>query len=476
MAAIPAAAPERASETLALATFASQGGGAVTARHRAAVADLLTDTVGVAVAGMETAPVRAVRGWLAEEHGEQIRGEAAVWGREALVSPSDAALINGTAAHALDWDEAAPAMPMHPAVVLLPALLAVASREPVGGEDLVRAFCVGASVIRAVTAALPSDHHYSHGWHTTATVGRIAAVAAVGNLLRRDPAEMAAGLGLATSLMAGSRANFGTGVKPLHAGLAARDAVMAVGLVRRGLTANEAILEARHGLFDLYGADPDDRPADGLGAVLADWWDGWLDDYAIKLYPSCYATHRPIDAALGIRETLASSGTVERVEVVVNRGALRPLLPGPPGSGQAAKFSLAYTVAVALTTGAVTLTDFTDEALQRADVRALMSRVTAREDDAIPGGHPPDGQAFAAVRAVTASGAGAWSTVRHTTGDSRRPLTPAQLGDKFTGCVRTDPQAGRGWAARLAGLVEQPTLAGAQTVLAGPVTPPAPHE
>ena len=112
---------------------------------------------------------------------------------------------------------------------------------------------VGNAVDRALGEALPMDVHYGRGWHSTATVGRLAAVAALARLHGLDVAQTRQALGLVASMAGGSIANFGTGTKPLHAGLAARDAVSAVRAGARGLDANPAQLEHRLGFLAAFG-------------------------------------------------------------------------------------------------------------------------------------------------------------------------------------------------------------------------------
>ena len=418
-----------------------------------AVATALVDTVGVTVAGTRTDAMTRLLGWLRADG--PAPGRAPVWGTGLRLSPSQAALLNGTAAHALDWDDASPSMPMHPAAVLLPALLAQAAATPIDGPTLVRAFDIGSAVFRAVSQALPVGPHYDRGWHNTSTSGRLAATAALAHAagLGEDQARHA--LGIAASTASGSLANFGTMTKPLHAGLAARDAVTAVGLAAAGFTANPAQLEAARGFFAMYGTPAPDYAAE-LPHLLAGWETAWVDDWTVKPYASCYATHRPIDAALALRPEAA--GRIAAVEVVVRRGGLRPLIDHPPRTGLEAKFSLPFTVALALARGAVRLADFTDEALTWPDVRELMAKVSAREDD------DANARPYALVRIRLHDGTLLERRVEASRGSPGDPLTPAEIDAKFTEAVAvagwTEPAA-RTAAARLRALTTSPDVAAA---------------
>ncbi|MFM6848195.1 MAG: MmgE/PrpD family protein [Terrabacter sp.] len=456
--------------TYAVASFAAQAAArrAGSARNDAVLTSLV-DTVAVAVAGGGT-PVGGALLSLLES--EPAPGECSIWGSDRRVGPSAAALVNGTAAHALDWDDASPTMPMHPGAVLFPALLARAGVTPVTTDRFVSAYAVGSAVFRAVSEVLPLDVHYGRGWHNTSTTGRLAATAAVASLAGLDVETTRHAIGLAASTASGSLANFGTMTKPLHAGLAARDAVTAVALAERGLTSRTTQLEAPGGFFALFG-ETDATTLAQLPERLRRWEDRWSDDWAIKRYPSCYATHRAIDAVLDLRPGLDLTA-ISSVEVIVHRGGLKPLLTHLPGSGLEGKFSLPYTVARALRTGLVRLADFSDEAVLDPGVRSLMDAVLVRE------GADPDDPAstepFTVLTVRTKDGGTHTRRIDVSRGDSRNPLSPAELEDKAV-----DAFASVGWTpGRTRALLSDVTarwregdLADIQDVLAGrPVTTP----
>lgn len=452
--------------TEALARFVTLGGTDLGPAHARAVASLVVDTVGVAVAGSTTSPVTGLTEWLESEGrlAEQSGGSV-LWGTNRVVATSAAALVNGTAGHALDWDDASPSIPSHPATVILPAILAVAPHAGADGERLVRAYSIGSAVLRAVVEAMPDTEHYGRGFHTTSTVGRIAATAAVAVMHGLDLRETRTALGVATSLVAGSRANFGTDIKSIHAGLAARDGVTAVGLVRAGVSAHPDIVEHPSGLFALYGSNVPDALA--LVDRLEHWQDAWLEDYAIKVYPSCYGTHRPLDALLELRSQGLRPEDVADVRITVETGWTRALRPEPPTSGLEAKFSLPYTGAVALQEGAVTLEDFTDAGLARPEVQDMMARITYTEADVPPMGGPTDGS-WAVARVETTTGEVHQTRIDATHGDARNPLTMDELQAKFASAVPHDADTARTWATRLAGVVDLPDLRDLNTLLAGP--------
>lgn len=452
----------------------------VTDTDRAAATRSLIDTIGVALAARADAAVWAVRHWTDIE---PASGLAAVWGEPTRRAPSQVALLNGTAAHALDFDDACPSMPLHPSTVLWPALLAAVAewdgRDEPGGDRLVEAICVGNAVMRALGEALPMDVHYGRGWHSTATVGRLAAVAALARLHSLDVDETRHALGLVASMAGGSIANFGTGTKPLHAGLAARDAVTAVGLVLCGLDANPEQLEHRLGFLASFG-DPAADVAATLGERLDHWRTAWVDDWSLKRYPSCYGTHRAVDAALTVRAQLGEL-TVDdlcEIEVHVHPGSLRPLIDRLPTIGTEGKFSLPYTVVTALLDGSLDLAAFTDDRVGDPALTDLLGRVVVHGEPTPPGHDELTGTPYARLRVTLADGRTATELVLITRGDARNPLTDDEVDAKFLAALihggYQQPQAESVLAALKSAL--EPDLPGALgTALNALAASPVPH-
>lgn len=431
----PAVAPRGGSDpapgvTEIVARFACPVDGArdvVTDVDLAAATRSLVDTVGVALAARDDDAVRALARWVARE---PAGGGAVVWGESVRRAPSQAALLNGTAGHALDFDDACPSMPLHPSTVLWPALLAEV--DALGGDRLVEAVAVGNAVMRALGEALPMDEHYGRGWHSTATLGRLAAVAALARLHGLDVEATRHALGLVASMAGGSIANFGTGTKPLHAGLAARDAVTAVGLVRCGLDANPSQLEHRLGFLAGFGSPADDV-ALTLGARLDHWRTAWVDDWSLKRYPSCYGTHRAVDAALVLRDELGAPPLAEisAIEVFAHPGSLRPLLDHLPTTGTQGKFSLPYTVVRALADGELPLGAFTDEAVADPALADLVASVKVHGAATPPGHDDLAGTPYALLRVTLSDGCVAEHLVLVTRGDARNPLSDDEVDAKF---------------------------------------------
>ena len=273
------------------------------------------------------------------------RRHSTVWTTGERRSPAQAALLNGTAAHALDWDDVSPGRLAACEHRAAPALLAEAEESNAGGPALVRAHDVGSAAFRAVAQALPRAAHYRRGWHTTSTVGRIAAVAALANLRGLDEQATRQRPGHRRLARRRQPGNFGTMTKPLHAGVAARDAVMAVGLAAEGFTANPPAGVRRRLLRALRR--PRGRASRGLADDLEHWRGAWPEDWAVKRYPACYCTHRAIDA------TLSLQGGARRASARSHRGRRRAGRAAAaderaPATPTEAKFNMAYGVASAL--------------------------------------------------------------------------------------------------------------------------------
>ena len=394
------------------------------------------DTVAVLFAGRDEPAVTALADTvLAEECGGPARSVAV--GRAVPVGA--AALLDATAAHALDYDDVDDALLGHPSTVLVPAVLAVAGAAGASGREMLAAYRRGLEVARALAAALGIEGHYEAGWHSTSTIGTLAAAASAARLLHLTRFATRHCLGMAASMAGGSRQNFGTMTKPLHAGLAAERGILAARLAARGFTADPDQLDGPMGFLALYGRDGIATAA-GAGATRVAPDAGEPGGLNIKLHPCCYATHAAIDAALELRAALGGAdlagAAIAGIDVVARPGGLAPLIHHRPVDGMQAKFSLEYVVAGALLDGHVTLASFTDDRARRDDVQQLLRRVEVTAADSAPTGPSAWGSAFPAIVTVRLA-AGPTATVRvdHPAGHATRPVTEEQLRAKFGDCL-----------------------------------------
>jgi len=338
---------------------------------RRAAIEAISDVVVCMVAGGRDEGPRRVRSAL----GVWGSGQASVVGSTVTAAPAAAALVNGMAAHALDFDDAFQQGVNHPSAVFVPALLALGEELNAAGNDLIDAYIVGLEVCSGLARGVMRSH-YDIGWHTTSTIGCIAAAAACGRLLGLDAQRMAHSLSLAVSMAGGCKVQFGTMGKPLHAGLAAQHGLAAARLAAAGVEARLSAIEGPMGFFDLCGGP---SPVgwrdnlDSLGAPLAIESRGLL----LKRFPCCSSTHRTLDSLLELRKEAGfTADDVVSIDTWVGFGNARNLMYSAPVTEFEARFSMQYCVAVALLFGIVKLADFTPEAVWRQEVRTLFDLTT----------------------------------------------------------------------------------------------------
>ncbi len=339
------------------------------ATERAAHAVL--DTIGCVFAGTGDEATVAAAAFLDERWAGP---STAVGGKRA--TPGHAALVNGTAAHCLDFDDTFRPLMGHASAVLVPALLAVAEARVATGAQLIEAYLVGLE-IQAVIGAAMNPRHYALGWHATSTVGAVGAAAGVARLLGLDTAGTARALSLAVSMAAGVKGQFGTPAKPLHAGLSARNAVEAGLLAAAGLSGRLDILEARFGFQDLYGGEGEswDAVLGRIGTPHSIETIGLTP----KRHPCCASTHNTLDMVLDLKARHGfTAAAVESVETLVGSINKNNLSYDDPADAMQARFSMHYCVAVALERGRLSIADFTPAAVARPEIRRLLSLTTMR--------------------------------------------------------------------------------------------------
>ena len=329
----------------------------------------LIDVLGVTIAG-SVEPVSKI---IAQQVAATSRGSAPVITGGAQVSAADAALANATAGHALDFDDSNFVLGGHPTVTLMPALLAVAEERGGSGREILQAYVIGFEVATRLAHAVHFEH-YEKGWHPTATLGVFGAAAAVARLMRLSEDEVLHALALAASMAAGIKANFGSMAKPLQVGRASQSGVLCAQLAAAGLTANPIALEGKQGFFEVFN---------GSGHYRADAASSFGDELEImrsgikfKKYPSCGSTHAPIDAALDlIRGEPLRASDVETITIAMNQRHITHVDRPKVSNGLEAKFSIQYTLAAALSDGAISLRHFNAENVARSELQQLVARV-----------------------------------------------------------------------------------------------------
>jgi 2-methylcitrate dehydratase PrpD len=424
---------DRPSLASRLAAFAVGGAPPPDARARATSA--FVDTIGVALAGAAEPSARIVQELARADGG----AACVVLGTAERASAGNAALANGTAAHALDFDDMCFVSLAHPSAPLVPAALAAAELAGASGRAVLDAYVVGFEIEARLGRAM-NPRHYRRGWHCTATLGTIGTAAAASRLLRLPPDETAHALAIAASSASGLKENFGTMAKPLHAGLAARAGVVAGLLAKAGLSAATRAFEGAQGF--LFAMDAERTDMDELVADLGTRWEILDTGITVKLYPSCAGTHPTIDALLDLRREAAfGPEDIEEVDIRVDTVTPSVLIYEQPGTGLEAKFSLQFCAAAALVDGRVSIDSFEPERLHAPAIRALMPRVIMRADASLDREGRQLTQARLDVRlrdgrSFTLSADGA-------RGYPERPASDAELDQKFLACAERTLPASR---------------------------------
>ena len=308
-------------------------------------------------------------------------GPALLFGRTRRVAALDAALINGTASHALDFDDCSDTMGGHPTAPILPALFALADelreqKTPVSGRDFLNAYVAGFEVETRLGRAV-NFHHYEKGWHPTATLGVFGSASACARLLGLDAAQTCVAIAIAASFASGLKANFGTMTKPLHVGQSARNGLFAARLAQEGFTAADNVFEHKQGFFAVFNG------AGNFAAerVLQDWaapLDILKPGIAIKQYPCCASTHPAIDIAIDLATTHdLGADMIDHVDCWTHPRRLNHTNRPDPRSALDAKFSVQYCVARGLQRRRVVFSDFDGGAYDEPEIRALMQRIQA---------------------------------------------------------------------------------------------------
>ena len=382
----------------------------------------ILDCLGVALVGCDDPGSKIVTEYVKEEGS---KSEAGVIAGGFKTVTSQAAWVNGTLAHALDYDDYCVSFVGHPSVAILPAVVALGEKHHLSGKDCLLAYILGFEV--GAKLGPQCMQHYFSGWHTTSTIGTIGAAAASARLLKLNAEQTTMALGIAASLASGLKHNFGTNTKPLHAGNAARNGVIAAELALRGFTAAFDAIEGAQGYIKVLGATPDpDRVGDGLG----ERYDLIAPGLSIKPYPSCAGTHSSIGSALALK---AEHGIKpeEVVEIECRTSTIIPTaaIHNEPKTGVEGKFSTQYCVARALMNADVGLGHFTDEQVMQPVAQELIRKIRYA--------HPPEMQAGLGSEIWIKLSDGREVTHRTDSpkGESQNPMTLEDVSTKYKDCA-----------------------------------------
>lgn len=390
------------------------------------------DTIGVTLLGTTSDAFDIA--WKSFDEGHAADDGVTVFGTGTLSSVTDAAFLNGIAAHAFDYDDVSDAITGHPSATLVPTILAVADREGAPGRDLITAYVIGFETAATIGAPI-SPHHYERGWHSTATLGTFGAAAATTSLLDGGPSEFTDALNIAASLPSGLKRNFGSLVKPMHVGQAARSGVTAGILAGNGFEGDSDAISTPGGFLDLYGGEAEVGEL-GMPQAGETIRQQGID---VKKYPCCYFTHAGIEATRSlVREHAIAPADVRRVKATISGGAADALVHPDPTTESEAKFSMEHAIAVAIE-GPVEQASFETPTITDAVTADRRTRIDVVADSTLP---YPSYKTTIELSLAEGSDVSAVQTVPP--GKAGNPLTEREQQEKFRRCataVLTDEAA-----------------------------------
>jgi 2-methylcitrate dehydratase PrpD len=403
----------------------------------------VTDIIGISLAASGMEPARIVeavtRGWGG-------RGQSGIIGSADRYPAASAALMNGTLAHSLDYDDTHLPSVLHPSAAVVPAALAAAEASGTTGRDLLSAVAAGNELVVRIGMAgydpdLGNSVFFEKGMHATSIAGTLGAALAAAMVYGLGEEEIGHAVAISASMGAGIIEANRTGgtVKRIHCGWAAHAGVTAAELASGGLTGPPTVFEGRFGFLQAYLDDK--ANADALTRGLGESWE--LSRVFFKPYPANHFTHAGIDAAIRLRAEGLEPGEIESIELGVASPVLRTIAQpeaekARPETGYAAQFSGPFTVATALVGGGglgVSLDDFTDEVVGDRTKLDLASRVRCSADEECDCIFP--NQFPAVLRVHLENGESREARVSHNRGGPENPLSDEELETKFhTNAVR----------------------------------------
>jgi len=396
--------------------------------------EMMLNAAGIGLAGVREPEGPAIVDFIRERGGNP---SCSVIGSDVRTTPEYAALANGTLVHVLDFDENIERRSNHPSNVMFPTVMAIGEFMGSSGRDVVAAFAIGCEVSTKLGAAGDLDEQFprlpTYGFTAQAVTGTFGATAAAGRLLGLTRDELENAFGLACSQAAGLLVNHGTSSKPVQAGTTAMKGILCATLAQRGMTGARDGIEAERGFLEAFRRDRE-VDEDEFVQRLGNPYDVIDPGVRLKVYPCGSYTHVSLEAMLHlIREYDIQATEVRAIEVAVPpRWGMTGAAIQHPETGIAAKFSMAYVMAVALVYGSPQIGHFTDEAVKDPALISLLDLVTVVTTER------PTERATRPSRVTVTLGDG--RVVSHRAefakGHRNNPVTAADMDAKFKACVR----------------------------------------
>ncbi|MDL2280921.1 MmgE/PrpD family protein [Selenomonadales bacterium OttesenSCG-928-I06] len=389
----------------------------------------ILDTIGVLIAATDDNLMNILAGFL-DDLGSGSN-DATILGNGRKTEVSTAALINGTLSHGLDYDDSSWKLIGHPSAAVLPAVLALAEKLNSSGKDILTAYVVGVEVLCKL-GAKAEPNLYQAGWHATGVAGVLGATVASTYLLKLTEAQTSTALGIAASMAAGLRQNFGTLTKPFHAGAAARNGITAALLAKNGFTSNLSSLEGAAGFFHNFATGTETSSSDlNFGAPYD------VDDpgFFVKPFPCCAATHTGIEATLNLvnKYDLKPENVAK---VSIGSGPVGPimLVYHQPNAGFEGKFSMPFTAAMAIKYREVGLNCFTDANVNDPVVKNIIANTEFGPDPKFADRSIDEAPAIVTI--TTTDGKEYTECVEEPLGSPKNPMSTEDLCNKFKDCAK----------------------------------------
>jgi 2-methylcitrate dehydratase PrpD len=400
----------------------------------------ILDGLGVALSGSRAASAALIEKYISSQ-GNSLQ-EASIFGSKTKTSPRFAALANGVAMHADDFDDTYVAssngIGVHPTVTVLPAVFALAEAGRHSGRDVLLAYHIGTEIEMRLAESVVLANTETPS-HPTGTFGALGSSAACASLRRFSVTLTQQSLAIAAGMASGLRANFGTLSKPLAAGHAAENGVLATDLASIGWNGSEHILESPLGFMAREGSSY--KPEFIVGRLGKPWV---LSDpgVAIKPYPSGALTHPAMSEVLRlVHEHRVQPAEIESVEVSTLPAVFNTLIHHQPKTGLQAKFSLEFCISIILLQGHAGIADFTDAVVQRDDVQSMIRKISYVP---VASDKAPDSQPLRTVVRIRLKNGqvvgGQSSTAK---GSPQDPMSFEEVAEKFRSCA-----AYAGWPLR----------------------------
>ncbi|MGX9291968.1 MmgE/PrpD family protein [Bacillus sp. A015] len=337
----------------------------------------LLDAAAAALAAKEDEGIQKLLQLVEQEGGA---AQIPVIGQGKKVSRQSAAMLNGYLIHALDYDDVHSDVRGHPSAVIVPALLSQLTDGKGYGERFLAAYITGVEVMARLGESI-GKAHYERGWHNTGTLGAIAGVCAIGYLKHVSREELTKAIGFAGAQSAGIRKQFGTDMKPLQAGIAAKTAVWSMDLACTGFGGSDSVLDGENGFFSLYGDQElaERRLLEGYGTT----WRIASPGLWFKVYPFCSAAHHAADAIRSLmKDQISIQDQIEQVDVIFPPGGDAALTERTPLTGEEGRFSVEYVIALAVFGHTLSLDAFMKKTIS-PEMRTWMKRVSRGYDQTI---------------------------------------------------------------------------------------------